>query len=241
MLFHTWPFALFFLVVYPVYLVLKNTRFRLPWLLAASYFFYACFNPLYLILIAYATLLDYTVVTRMAKSPRRKLWLSVSIVNNVALLGFFKYAGFVTENLNAAGAPGDDPEYGAGILDIGRVMSSDTAGLYDGAIASNYYLAPSEEDPVARLLVTVENRGTETITNTLVNVTVEGSNFPMNVPTLRPGDTRVLTLPVSVPTSTESIRIRSGLNLSGNVVDIRPANDVLTGEIVLIPEPPPSQ
>jgi alginate O-acetyltransferase complex protein AlgI len=101
MLFHTWPFALFFLVVYPVYLVLKNTRFRLPWLLAASYFFYACFNPLYLILIAYATLLDYTVVARMAKSPRRKMWLSVSIINNVGLLGFFKYAGFVTENLNA--------------------------------------------------------------------------------------------------------------------------------------------
>jgi len=101
MLFHTWPFALFFLVVYPVYLVLKGTRFRLPWLLAASYFFYACFNPLYLILIGYSTLLDYTVVTRMAKSQRRKMWLSVSIINNLGLLGFFKYADFVTENLNS--------------------------------------------------------------------------------------------------------------------------------------------
>ena len=101
MLFHTWPFALFFLVVYPVYLVLKGTRLRLPWLLAASYFFYACFNPLYLILIGYSTLLDYTVVARMAKSRRRKMWLSVSIFNNIALLGFFKYGGFVTENLNA--------------------------------------------------------------------------------------------------------------------------------------------
>jgi len=101
MLFHTWRFALFFLVFYPVYLVLKGTRFRLPWLLAASYFFYACFNPLYLILIGYSTLLDYTVVARMAKSSHRKTWLSISIVNNIALLGFFKYAGFVTENLNA--------------------------------------------------------------------------------------------------------------------------------------------
>jgi len=101
MLFPTWPFALFFLVFYPVYLVLKGTRLRLPWLLTASYFFYACFNPLYLILIGYSTLIDYTVVTRMSKSTRRKMWLSVSIVNNIGLLGFFKYAGFVTENLNA--------------------------------------------------------------------------------------------------------------------------------------------
>jgi len=100
MLFHTWPFAIFFLVFYPVYLALKGTRFRLPWLLAASYFFYACFNPLYLILIGYSTLLDYTVVTIMAKSRHRKMWLSISIINNIGLLGFFKYGGFVTENLN---------------------------------------------------------------------------------------------------------------------------------------------
>ena len=61
MLFHTWPFALFFIIVYPAYLALKNTRLRFPWLLASSYFFYACFNPLYLIIISYSTLLDYLV------------------------------------------------------------------------------------------------------------------------------------------------------------------------------------
>jgi len=100
MLFHTWPFALFFIIVYPAYLALKNTKLRVPWLLAVSYFFYACFNPLYLILIVYSTLLDYTVVMKMAKSARRKMWLSISIVNNLGLLSFFKYGGFVTDNLN---------------------------------------------------------------------------------------------------------------------------------------------
>jgi len=100
MLFQTWPFALFFIIVYPAYLALKNTRLRFPWLLASSYFFYACFNPLYLIIISYSTLIDYFVVTRMEKSTRRKMWLSISIVNNLALLGFFKYGGFITDNLN---------------------------------------------------------------------------------------------------------------------------------------------
>ena len=101
MLFHTWAFALFFLIVYPIYLALKGTRFRLPWLLAASYFFYACFNPLYLVLIAYSTVLDYAVVGLMETKGRRKIWLSISIVNNLALLSFFKYAGFITDNLNS--------------------------------------------------------------------------------------------------------------------------------------------
>jgi len=100
MLFHTWPFALFFIIVYPAYLVLKNTRLRFPWLLASSYFFYACFNPLYLIIISYSTLLDYIVVMKMEKSSRMKMWLSISIVNNLGLLGFFKYGGFITDNIN---------------------------------------------------------------------------------------------------------------------------------------------
>ncbi len=101
MQFQTWPFALFFVLFYPAYLALKGTKFRLPLLLVASYFFYACLNPLYLALIAYSTTLDYCVVGVMAKSVRRKPWLALSIGNNLALLGFFKYGPFVTNNINA--------------------------------------------------------------------------------------------------------------------------------------------
>ena len=100
MFFHKLPFALFFLIVYPIYLALKGTRFRLPWLLAASYFFYAWLNPLYLILILCTTLLDYIVVILMSGTRYRKLWLCVSIVFNLSLLGFFKYGAFFADNLN---------------------------------------------------------------------------------------------------------------------------------------------
>jgi alginate O-acetyltransferase complex protein AlgI len=101
MLFHTWPFALFFLIFYPTYLALKETRLRLPCLLAASYIFYAWFNPLYPILLLYATSFDYIAVLIMEKSRRKKVWLTIGIINSLALLGFFKYAGFITDNLNA--------------------------------------------------------------------------------------------------------------------------------------------
>ncbi|HET6427695.1 MAG TPA: MBOAT family O-acyltransferase, partial [Phycisphaerae bacterium] len=105
MLFHTWIFAAFFLLVYPVYLAVKRTRLRAPWLLLASYVFYGAWNPLYLILIVYATVVDYTAVCLMARTRRkgfRALWLLVSVANSVALLSQFKYAGFVTDSLNAA-------------------------------------------------------------------------------------------------------------------------------------------
>ncbi len=101
MLFHTWPFLLFFLIVYAGYLALQRTPYWVHWLLAASYFFYGWWNPLYLLLIVYSTVLDYVVVIVMERSRRKKLWLLVSIVNNLLLLGFFKYANFATENINA--------------------------------------------------------------------------------------------------------------------------------------------
>lgn len=99
--FHDWPFLIFFPIVYFVYLLLRKTRLWLHWLLLASYFFYGWWNPLYLILVAYSTALDYFCVDRMRKSLRRKTWLTISLVNNLAVLGFFKYAGFIAESLTA--------------------------------------------------------------------------------------------------------------------------------------------
>jgi len=104
MLFHTWTFLAFFLVVYPGFLLLKRTRFKAPWLLAASYFFYMCWNPVYLLLIVWSTTVDYLAVVAMAKTRWKKPWLAGSIVNNLLLLGFFKYGQFVVDNLNALAA-----------------------------------------------------------------------------------------------------------------------------------------
>jgi len=148
--------------------------------------------------------------------------------------------GLVLDYLNAAGAPGDDPEYGRGVLDLGRVMNSETGGIYDGAVASNYYVGPTSEEPVGRLQVTVENRGTEMLPNSRLDVMMGESNFPLTIPSLRPGDTRVLTIPFNVPSRSDSIPIRSTLTVGGNIVDIKPSNDVLAGEIALAPQNPPN-
>ena len=100
MLFHTWPFLVFFLVVYSIFLILRNTSFRIHWLLVASYFFYGWWNPLYLPLIVFSTLVDYWAVNLMERTGRRRLWLVVSLVNNLGLLAFFKYADFAVNSFN---------------------------------------------------------------------------------------------------------------------------------------------
>ncbi len=100
MLFHTWAFLLFFLIAYPLYLLVKGTRLRLPWLLITSYVFYAWLSPLYLIPIAYASVVDYLLAHRMVASRRRRLWLVLSIANSLMLLSVFKYSRFIVANAN---------------------------------------------------------------------------------------------------------------------------------------------
>ncbi len=108
MLFHTWEFAAYFVVVFGLFSALRATSFWMPWLGLGSYWFYAAWNPYYLVLIAYSTLIDFYAVQRMdrcGKEPvsvwhRRKTWLVVSLVNNLGLLAFFKYADFCLENVN---------------------------------------------------------------------------------------------------------------------------------------------
>ena len=101
MLFHTWTFLCFFVIVLGGFFALRKTSLWLHWLLLASYVFYGWWNPYYLGLIIYSTALDFLAVQMMDRpnAPKR-LWLWISIINNLSLLFFFKYAGFFINSLN---------------------------------------------------------------------------------------------------------------------------------------------
>jgi D-alanyl-lipoteichoic acid acyltransferase DltB (MBOAT superfamily) len=102
MLFHTWVFLVFCLIVFPVYLLVrKHNRLMNIWFLIASYTFYGWWNPWYLLLLFGTSAIDYWMVLLMErKQSTRKLWLIISLVSNFGFLGYFKYSGFITENIN---------------------------------------------------------------------------------------------------------------------------------------------
>ncbi len=103
MLFHTWVFFVFFLIVYPVYLLVRrHNRLMNVWLMIASYTFYGWWNPWYLLLLFGTSAIDYLMVILMERrQSTRKLWLVISLVSNFGFLAFFKYSGFITENVNS--------------------------------------------------------------------------------------------------------------------------------------------
>src|SRR5205823_8151272 len=60
-------------------------------------------NP-YLLLLLSTSAIDYVMVLFMERSRTqaiRRLWLVISLVSNFGFLGYFKYSGFITDNLNA--------------------------------------------------------------------------------------------------------------------------------------------
>ena len=110
MLFNSIDFLLFFPLVTVVYFLLPH-RVRWVWLLVTSYFFYMCWNPKYVVLIALSTVVTWLsglLIGRAGRVPAprrrallRRLWVALSFVINLAVLFFFKYFGFFWENLAA--------------------------------------------------------------------------------------------------------------------------------------------
>jgi D-alanyl-lipoteichoic acid acyltransferase DltB (MBOAT superfamily) len=95
-LFNSFEFLLFFPVVLALYFLLPAWSAQ-AFLLAASYFFYACWEPSYLILIWISTLVDFIVGKRLGKAEgkwaRRSLLLT-SLTANLGILFIFKYFNF---------------------------------------------------------------------------------------------------------------------------------------------------
>ena len=102
MIFTTFQFLVFFVVLFPLYFVLPKS-WRHPLLLAASYYFYMCSIPWYITVIIAITLIDFFAGIKIeeAQSRRtRRIYLVVSIICNFGLLFALKYAGFFANNIN---------------------------------------------------------------------------------------------------------------------------------------------
>jgi alginate O-acetyltransferase complex protein AlgI len=101
MVFTSFIFVEFFLVVVVVLAVCRTRWQRQFAILLASIVFYGYWNPWYLFLLATPSVIDYFCALRISETEevrRRKFWLTFSVVSNLGLLGYFKYANFFVHN-----------------------------------------------------------------------------------------------------------------------------------------------
>jgi D-alanyl-lipoteichoic acid acyltransferase DltB (MBOAT superfamily) len=99
--FNSVEFSAFFACVLVLYtIVFYRERWRDVLLLAASYFFYMSWNWKYAGLLAFSTVVDYSVGLLLAREQRlraRTYILIISLTSNLGLLAIFKYYNFFIE------------------------------------------------------------------------------------------------------------------------------------------------
>ena len=99
MWFNSFSFLWFFPLVLLSYYAIPSWRGRKLLLLAASYFFYACWNPPFVLLLIGSSAWDYTVgrllETSAADARRRKWLVAASCISNFGILVVFKYSGLL--------------------------------------------------------------------------------------------------------------------------------------------------
>lgn len=111
MLFSSWQFIFIFLpTTFFVYFLLTKRKMIIGskvWLVITSLFFYGYWNIDYIPLILGSLAINFALGTSLYQSHvdnnriNRKVSLIIGIIINISFLAYFKYAGFMVENINA--------------------------------------------------------------------------------------------------------------------------------------------
>ncbi len=116
MLFNSLSYLIFFPAVALVYFLIPWQKARNGLLLIASYYFYMCWDPRFIVLIVGCTVITYLdalfinqskkedadgVPKEQRRTGRTKLYTTITIVFTLAVVAWFKYANFLTESTAA--------------------------------------------------------------------------------------------------------------------------------------------
>ncbi|HET6557565.1 MAG TPA: MBOAT family O-acyltransferase [Prolixibacteraceae bacterium] len=102
MVFNSFHFLFFFVIVTVLYFTLPH-KYRWLLLLSGSCYFYMAFIPVYILILGFTIIIDYFAGIYLEKSSpeNKKLLLIGSILANVGVLAVFKYYNFINFNISS--------------------------------------------------------------------------------------------------------------------------------------------
>jgi subtilisin family serine protease len=132
-----------------------------------------------------------------------------------------------------AGAPGWDPEIGAGILNIARIQDKDQRGLFDIALASHYLEQSDVSDKDIFYIVSAQNRGTEPLSAVALTTEIDGHRKSFEFNQIGVGETvsEQLLLDQEMLRNAGSIEVNSSVRISG-LEDSNPKNNEKSSIII---------
>jgi Subtilase family len=136
-------------------------------------------------------------------------------------------AEIVMEYSNEAGIPGPDSEYGVGVLNLGRVFNRATPGIIDAAITHQRIVKSGKSGASNEIQVTVQNRGTAVLINTMLEIKTSYGSRRFNATTMAPGAIQTFSLPVRLSGIKAKLPflVSSSLTLGSPGPDVSPQNN----------------
>lgn len=105
MIFSSIPFFFFFFPFFLLIYYLIPFKYKNIVLLIFSLIFYAWGEPIYILLMIFSSIVDYIIGRMIEKyhndKSRKRIFLIMSIIINISLLGFFKYSDFLINSINS--------------------------------------------------------------------------------------------------------------------------------------------
>ena len=104
MIFSSIPFLFFFFLLFILLYFSLPFKYKNHILLLFSLIFYAWGEPIYILLMIFSSIVDFINGKNIEKykddNKKKKIYLIISIIINISLLGFFKYADFFIKVIN---------------------------------------------------------------------------------------------------------------------------------------------
>ncbi len=134
-------------------------------------------------------------------------------------------ADLIMSNSDEAGLPGPDSEYGVGIINMARVLNRGVSGIVDAAITDQRIVSDAGSN--GALEVTVQNRGTTILINTLVEISTSLGSRQFNATTIAPGSIQTFSMPLRLSglPKNEPIQVNSKITLGTVGQDATPDNN----------------
>lgn len=105
MLFSGLPFLYYFLPIVLILYFIAPKKLKNSVLLLSSLVFYAWGEPKYVFLMITSIILGYVLgllIEKFIDTPLSKVFLTLSVITSIGMLGYFKYADFFISNFNTA-------------------------------------------------------------------------------------------------------------------------------------------
>ena len=100
MLFNSFHFLFFFIIVVTIYFNIPHGK-RWILLLVSSCYFYMAFVHIYILILGFTIIIDYFagIYIERSQGKMRKAYLITSLVANIGILCIFKYYNFINLNI----------------------------------------------------------------------------------------------------------------------------------------------